>query len=478
MQFTIGKSTVSFDIKEGQDYEEVAQALLSDETVKAELKEHAASFYFRAWDRDGGLDQSTVNTVIGKALDEGVDAAVNYMLENDFDQEALLYYHHSNGKESTSTFLNGFLTGYAAAADLDDDEIEAFEEAVLDAVGEWVAEEMAEADKSQPHEIFASHDKVRVAFIQGYGTAGYMDDIHTSHADVTCQSDTVKPDRNLMLQFKLLNVSPVEFVEYYKAKTGYDLCNPEFGDEVSEYRRGQYTENAQAWRFACAVYRGEDVSELEIPDWLSHGNRSQDMADVIRSCRDLDRPSAVSLETMETILDNATYGGVATWYGRVSAKEIMQGQFENSFVARGGLIGVHDFINGSGYIDTAQNPVLIDMRDGKLVGDASYRYNPEEVYGFVQRSLDAETVGCQVGDWVRFSENSWRCAANDEGIHAEIVRTGEFTFSISTKDRMNGAAGQLDNNVVAGTLEDAMEEASSHLADQSPTVASTPAPRM
>jgi hypothetical protein len=478
MQFTIGKSTVSFDIKEGQDYAAIAQTLLSDETVKAALKEHAASFYFRSWDSDDRIEQATIDKVVAKALEEGVDAAIDYMIENHFDREPSLYYHNCDGKESTRKVLSSFLTEYASTAEMDDDDVEEFEEAILEAAAEHVVEEMAEADKSQPHEIFSKNETARVAFVQGYGTVGYIDDIHTSHADTTCQSDTVMPDRNLMLQFKLMNVSPVEFVEYYKAKHGQDLREPEFGDGVSAYRRGQFIENAQAWRFACDVYEGRDVSANQIPDWLSYGNRSLEMADVIRGCRDLDRPSAVSLETLETILDNASYGGVATWYGRLNAREILQGCFENSFVAEGGQIGVHDFVNGSGYLGSVERPVLIDMRDGKLVGDDRFRYNPESVYGFVQRALDTDTVGVKVSDWVRFAENSWRCAANEEGVYAEIVRTGEFTFSVTTKDRVNGAAGGLDGALVAGTLDDAKEEAASHLADNAPVSHASPAPRM
>lgn len=469
MQFTIGKSTVTMEFPDSKDHSAVATAFLANPDVDAALKEHAASFYFSAWDRDGDVDQSTINTVIGIALDRGADAAADYMIENNFDTNPSEYFRACDGVQSTTKFIENFLSTFASENDIEEDteEWDSFRETVIEQVTETVEEQMSETDKSIPADFFKRGDEARVSFIQGYGTRGYIDDIVSGYADNTCQSDTVNPDRNLMLQFKLLNISPVEFVEYYKEKRGHDLANPTFGEGVSDYRRRQFLENAQAWRFACDVYNGVDVSEAEIPDWLDYGTRAREMAEVIRSGRDLDRPSAVSLDTLETILDNATYGGVGTWYGRVSAKEIMQGQFENSFVATGGQIGVHDFINGSGYVTTVEADVLIDLRDGKLVSDSSYRYNPESVYGFTRRALDGDTKGVTLTDWVRYKEGGWRsCEKSEDGLYAEISLVADVdgerkNFSISYKDGDNHTRG--DAFTFIGTLAAAKDYAKSFL---------------
>ncbi|MCV9963673.1 hypothetical protein OIU34_17370 [Pararhizobium sp. BT-229] len=459
MQFTIGKSTVNMEFPDSKDNNAVASAFLANPDVAAAVKEHAASFYFQAWDRDGDLDQSTINTVIGIALDKGTDAAADYMIENDFDVNPSDYFRACDGEKSTTKLIENFLSTFASENGIEEDSEDwnAFCEAVLERVTEKVEEQLSDTDKSSPADFFKRGDQVRISFIQGYETRGYIEDIFSAHADNTCQTDTVKPDRNLMLQFKLLNISPVEFVEYYKEKRGHDLANPTFGEGVSDYHRRQFLENAQAWRFACDVYNGVDVSESEIPDWLDYGSRAQEMAEVIRSCRDLDRPSAVSLETLETILDNATYGGVGTWYGRVSAKEIMQGQFENSFVATGGQIGVHDFINGSGYLTDVENDVLIDLRDGKLIGDARFRNNPESVYGFTRRALDGDTKGATLTDWVRHKDGGWRsCEKSEDGLYAEISLVGDVNgerknFSIVYKNGDNQSQG--DTFDFSGTLD-------------------------
>jgi hypothetical protein len=466
MQFTIGQSTVTMEFPDSKDYDAVTTAFLANSDVNAALKEHAASFYFAAWDRDGDVDESTLNTVIGIALDRGTDAAVEYMIENDFDIAPSQHFHACNGTATTTKFIENFLYTFASENGIEQysHEWDDFREAVLEQVTETVEEMMSETDKSKPSDFFKRGDDVRISFIQGYETRGYIEDIDTNHADTTCQSDTVIPDRNLMLQFKLFNISPVEFVEYYKAERGYDLANPTFGDGVSDYRRRQFTENAQAWRFACDVYSGTDVSEHEIPDWLDD---AQEMAAIIRSCRDLDRPSATSLETLETIFDNATYGGVATWYGRVSAKEIMQGAFENSFIATGGQIGVHDFVNGSGYFSNVEADVLIDLRDGKLVGDKKFRDNPEHTYGFTRRALDTDTKSASLTDWVRHKEGSWRnCTKSEEGLYVEItfvedIDTDHKNFSIAYKDDVNSTRG--DTFSFSGTLEATKEYAKSFL---------------
>ncbi|MDW9478846.1 hypothetical protein GOB57_09130 [Sinorhizobium meliloti] len=458
MQFTIGKSTVTMEFPNSKDFSAVASAFLADPVVATAVKEHAASFYFQAWDRDGDVDQRTIDKVIDIALDKGVDAAADYMVENNFDINPSAYFYWCEGKKTTTALISSFIDAFAKENGLEEDstELESFRDTVLEWVVETVEEQMADGDKSTPADFFKRGDEARVSFIQGYEKRGYIEDIFSAHADNTCQTDTVKPDRNLMLQFKLLNISPVEFVEYYKEKRGHDLANPTFGEGVSDYHRRQFLENAQAWRFACDVYKGADVSEAELPDWLDYGNRAQEMAEVIRSCRDLDRPSAVSLETLETILDNATYGGVGTWYGRVSAKEVMQGQFGSSFVATGGQIGVHDFINGSGYLTGVEQEVLIDLRDGKLISDARFRDNPESVYGFTRRALDGETKGAKLSDWVRYGEGLWRSTTpTQDGAYAEIslvrvVDDERQLFAISTKDASNQ---ELDRYEFSGTLE-------------------------
>lgn len=485
MQFTIGKSTVTMEFSNSKDYAAVASAFLADPTVAAALKDHAASFYFRSWDRDGDVDQQTIDKVVGIALDQGVPAAVDYMIENDFDINPSEYFRACEGRKTTTSFISGFINAFAEENGIEEDsaEWESFVETVLEWVVETIEEHMSEEDKSTPADFFKRGDEARVSFIQGYEKRGYIDDIFSAHADNTCQSDTVKPDRNLMLQFKLFNISPVEFVDYYKERRGYDLANPTFGDGVSDYHRRQFLENAQAWSFACAVYNGSDVSEIEIPDWLDYGTRAEEMAEVIRSCRDLDRPSAFSLETLETILDNATYGGVGTWYGRVNAKEIMQGQFENSFVATGGQIGVHDFINGSGYLTDVENDVLIDLRDGKLISDARFRNNPESVYGFTRRALDGETKGTKPSDWVRFGEGLWRSIApTQDGVYAEIklertLDDERQLFAISSKDASNQ---ELDRYEFSGTIESAqaygIEFLANHAPSDAPNGPSAPSP--
>lgn len=476
MQFTIGQSTVTMTFPDSKDFSAVANAFLANPLVAAAIKDHAASFNFRAWDRDGDVDQQTINKVIDIALDKGADAAADYMTENDFDINPSEYFHVCEGKKTTTALISSFVDAFAEENGLEDgaDEYGRFREQLLQWVVETVEEHMTNEDKSTPADFFKRGDEARVSFIQGYETRGYIEDISSAHADNICQSDTVKPDRNLMLQFKLFNISPVEFVEYYKEKRGHDLVNPTFGEGVSDYHRGQFLENAQAWRFACAVYNGADVSDIEIPDWLDYGNRAQEMAEVIRSCRDLDRPSAVSLDTLETILDNATYGGVGTWYGRVSAKEIMQGQFDNSFVATGGQIGVHDFVNGSGYLTFVEKDVLIDLRDGKLVSDERFRDNPESVYGFTRRGLDCETKGVKLTDWVRFGEGQWRSTApTQDGVYAEItlgraVDDDRKFFVISTKDASNQ---ELDRYEFSGTIESVQAYGIDFLASHAPSAA-------
>lgn len=485
MQFKIGNTTVDIDFADPTNYEAVGKALAANTAVQAELSNIAAGMHFQAWDRDGDVEQSTIDKIIGIALEDGVEQAEQYMVENNFDTNPSDYYHYCGGRDATSRHLDAFFTEFEELNGIEDgdDESEEFREAVLEAVRPIVEEKLPETDKSVPADFFNRRDEAKIAFIQGYGTRGYLDDIGSSHADTLCQSDTVKPNMSLMLQFKLMNISPVEFVEYYKAKRGHDLANPEFGDGVTDYYRRQLLENAQAWRYACAVFNGEDVTDFEIPDWLEYGSRSQDMADVIRGCRDLDRPSAVSYETLEVIFDNAGYGGVATWCGRVNAKEVMQGAFAKSFVARGGQIGVHDFGGGAGHFESAENEVLIDLRDGKLVVGSRLA---DKVYGFTRKATDTQTRSVALSECVRYRDESWRTvAAGENGLYVDMVMTGaagdgRHVFHVSSKNVANVTEGPLQDFEICCTLDEAKAFAVDALNDMTleKTAEATNAPRM
>ena len=483
MKFTIGKTAVDMDFAEKADHSAVADRLLANPSVIAEIEKHADGFYFRAWERDGDIDQSTIDRVIGKALDDGIDAAVDYMIENDFDKNPSDYFHHCDGRSSTTRLLEGFFTAYEEENGIEPDSVEAemFREVVMEQAIELIEARMSETDKSVPADFFGSRDEVKVVFVQGYGKYGQgLDDLYTDHLDNVSQAATVIPDHNLMLQFKLMNVSPVEFVEYYKTKRGEDLTNPVFSDGVSDYTRRQYLDNAKAWRFACATFMGQDTLDFDLPDWLARPAVAAEMAEIVRSCRDLDTPSPVSLDALETVLDNSTYGGVGTWYGRISAKEVMQGGFEKSFVATGGQIGVHDFINGSGYLSDVEDAVVIDLTSGRLFQEDRFGYGPESVYGFTRRALDGSTKPVEVSDWVRPSEGSWRSVKSSaDGLYAEVTLVGGVSgnehnglYEVSTKNAFNVTTGPFDGYEVSGTLNDA-KEAFEDFLEEVPAIAET-----
>lgn len=424
MKFTIGKSVVNIDFADNDGADDIARKFVSNADVAAALAQHASTFHFRAWDNEGSLDQSSIDKVAGIALEKGVDAAVDYMVENNYDVNPSDHYRNLNGDGSTTKFVSDFLASMSDARGWEEgsDEYDELADRVVEVAGEYVEQRFADTDNSQPSDVFAARDTTIATFVQGYGSKGLMPDIETRHVDSICHSSTVIPDRNLMLQFKLFNLSPVEFVEYFKNTRGEDLRKPEFGDDVSDYYRNQLRENAKGWKIVCAACSGDDLSELDIPEWLEPSDRDA-LAASARSCRDLDRAQVASTELAIELLDNATYGGVGFWTGSLNAREIMQGGFEKSFSATGGILGIHDFEGGGGHSVLAPEGVLIDLTEGRLFTETSYRNTPHRASDFTRNQLRCQTKSAEVSEWVRFKSDGWRSTAEtSDGVYAEINR--------------------------------------------------------
>jgi hypothetical protein len=129
---------------------------------------------------------------------------------------------------------------------------------------------------------------------------------------------------------------------------------------------------------------------------------------------------------------------------------------------------------------------LIDLRDGKLVGDSRFRNNPESTYGFVQSALDTDSNGTKLSDWLQYKEGGWRSLASAEnGRYAEIsfVQDGETAdrkvYSITVKNGDN-REGSIESYQFYGKFDDAKMVADEFVSSVAPeaTKAATAGPRV
>ena len=432
MEFEIDGEIINLDIFKADSHHSIASKFISHTAVKEKLTKIANDFYYAAYpDPDqGGASDTLINKIAGAYLEGGIDKVQEVIFDEELFQstsDTIFYSGNSNFSDDISTnFYEAYLQKFGLT---DSQELSHLRNLIDDYVRDEVVQLMEDGDTSVFTDLFSSHDTIRLSYIEGRGQYGCIDDISTHHNDVCSESTTILADINTMLLFKLLNVSPLKFVDYMREERNVDLLNPEISDSLTETSKKSYRENAQAWRFICAIDGGEYIEDnFDYPYWLSSDDEQVTLASLVRQTHDDTRKPVVSMKDLVTILDNSSYGGVGTLYFRVNVKSLLKGELDNQFLAKGGQIGLHDFINGSGYLSDVTNEVLIDPSSGSITTDDSFGYAPESVYGFVQSYLDVNIKPFESdnNDLKMYKPGSWRCVFdNDKMATVQLEETEE-----------------------------------------------------
>jgi len=474
MKIKLGIGEAEVDVSERDTEEDVAAKIAALAPVVAIAKEVGASAYFRAFETFDGMSDSTAREIAARWLEsrDGEGGIGDLFIENDWCQDGDAYFREGGPKDELVSRLEAAVEAVTDAfEDLDADEIM---EALVEALREDCVQAMYDNDASTPADAIPRHVTVELPFIPDYGDRG-IEDLFTSHTDTVSGSETVIPDAALMRALKFFNVSPREFVEE-AARRGIDLVSGEVGEGTSDYRRRQAEENALRWCAVLDVEAGStgNISRLplrsqgEIADW----NETVELA---RTAKDHDRPASLSMDSLFTVLDNATYGGVPCYVMRVPLKDLVAGKFDTPFLATGGFVGLHDFINGSGYIEAPDGPVLIDPSNGGFRVRES-KDEVDDVYGIVHRYYEARVAPVEVSPWQRIREDMWLRREGD-GREAVVTRAsagdGTEEFWIATADGEGEAAGPRAVAEAYLSLEEAKAEGDRALAEE---WAASPAP--
>lgn len=451
MKFTIGGQEGEIEIADVSDFDGSAAALLAHPGLVSAVTEFASTAGFRAWEADEGLDAGTVEKIAGICVTKGTDAAVEYMLDNGLARSPDEYWPAlgRDGQERLFDVVGSAVAEYARIAT--PEAARGFTEALHSGLLELAEEKMAELDRSRPHDIFMRGDTVQLAYIPALGQNGVAGPVQTSYADHMSSSVSVSPDAALMRLFRLLNVSPVEFLQHIRITRGEDLMAPEFNDDASSSHRARYEELAAKWRFVSAVFSGDAVDATKTGIYVLDDPRARaEFAEAVRATRDLRREPAVTMAQLEDVLDNATDGGAPAYIFAANAREVIDGSYEGSFISSGGKVGLLDFLNGSGYFVDLGEDTLIDMAAGKLIVNGTFGHGWKNVFDFTHRELEAETKGARPDRFVEFSEKTYRSIAprTDGGyivVHAGATTQSEAVVRSYTGDGAEGgpfAGGQ------------------------------------
>lgn len=403
--------------------------IVGSDGVEKVLESIGDDQYFTHFEYDQyGLDGSTCRKLAAAYVEGGLDGLHEKFDTYTLERSPYEYYENVGAKQDVSSFIDEIIEQLkeqleekgvtAVLSGIDDDE--SLKEELQDSFKESVIEYMRQSDESDFTDAISPHDKVEVSFIPGYADLA-VDDLFTAHHDNCFDPTTAYPDGNLMRILSFLNIAPSEFVKDVKEAYEIDLTEPQIEESYSEYRIKDEEQKAHLWRAILGVEAGrnDEVASLQLNGDYEI-RRWNDTVDAFKDKKDYDRPRVFERDGLITVMANASYGGVGAWVARLPLKDLLDGKFDEPFLARGGQVGIHDYINGSGYIEGPENPVLIDLSQGAFrAGRDERKDEVDDVYGFVASALEPKIEEYKKPDWHRAGPGRW--IRQHENVTAEIV---------------------------------------------------------
>lgn len=458
-----GHADAYIDIEEGALPEDVAEAFAATEAGKALADKVGKASYFEAWPLEQDMDDGIAVEIAKTYAEGGIDAVMELAISQDWDSSVEDCYESST-KDDLERALRDFVETATDEADwIDGDELT---EACCEALKDRLFDAMREGDTSTFEGSIPSHVRVETGFIPDYNALG-VDDMHMSHWDVCFSAETAIPDSNLMRFLKFMNVAPSEFIETCRTR-GFDPSKPSRGEGMSDYRWKQAEESAQWWRaiLDAEAGRDEEISKLLIQDEHAMAEWNSTV-ELVRTGKDYDRPTLVPMDDIFTMMTEASYGGVPVWAAKLPLRELLAGKFDKPFTATGGVVGIHDFINGSGYLDVLRGEIRIDPATGGYRHSTAGRWSIDDVYGFVGSVWRAETGAWEKSEWVRNRPNGWTRSAGD-GKYATVSLSkgddGVDEYWVHTFDKDGAEAGPRTTAEVFADLDSAKADADEALA--------------
>jgi hypothetical protein len=447
---------VDIELHDEISMESLISTLAAHPAIQEIAKDVGSGSYFERFEPYNGVyDRSQLVPIVDAYLRGGIEAAEEYVeTEDGWANSPETAFAHSvkSELESEMRTVADLVTAHERFEDAENE----ITDGLTEALEELCIEAMADADKSKITSLFGSHDKFEMSFGIDLDKLG-VEDLHMYYSRKNWFSvETLDPDAKFMRMFKLMNISPSAFIEYIIEAHGYDPRNTEMPEGVTadSWTGRAILEQANRWQaFSDVAYDG--IVSRETRSKFEDGfDRYCDALEVEgRTVCDLDRPAAMSMEELCVLIDNAGGGGVPVYTGRYQMKDILSGKLDKPFIAKKGLIGIHDFVNGSGHmvdndIEVLINPTVGGFRTKSINGP----------YDFNGSAFDNEITPVDGVDWVHFVADCWRAEPGLDGAYAELwaeETANGVTYWLSTYDKNRDAAGLYAESEAFDSLEEA-----------------------
>jgi hypothetical protein len=504
MNFTIAEGhTVDFD-PTSRDFDKLGASLAKLDAFKKIALDIGTKSYFATFtELEMGPDTSEkfVDAYFSGGRDAVHQLIVDERWHNEVD-DAYWENEKSNFEDRLRDALESLADAIVEASG--DEDLDATE--IVDALVEYLEEElrqnvwnaMIEQDSSKIEDCIPTHAKTEFIFVPDTAKLS-PDDLTVDFVGNYLALDTIVPNLNFLRMLQFFNISVGEYMEAARAyidgiregeKAAYDAEYPKKLAAEQERRANRDASRASAgtdpetydeppvaphvpypaldagdsygqyWRAIEGIENGDvtEASKLELPYSYSREQWNA-MVRKLSMGRDVSRPAALTMESLREIVENC--GGSADipcFVMRAKIADILAGKFDGPVLAEGGLIGLHDFMNGAGHLLKTDAPVLLDPATGSWSARIA-GYSVDDVYGMVSKAYEASVEATSASSlWPMVRSDVYRHETMD-GRTAEIFTQrdadGEFEFWVTTYDLELEPAGPFETPEVWPTLTEA-----------------------
>lgn len=233
------------------------------------------------------------------------------------------------------------------------------EDALSDTLKEFIENAMMDADTSTVNDLYSEIGDISMVFVPSSEKLWSEDSMMTIDS-VAPNPEFIVPDEQFEDFIKMVNIMPIEFVSAVKEASQIDLLNENSSSRALE------------WQALCS----KTSNELGIKTKRKSSLSGAEMLEIIENaastyitpvmCVDIDAETVIKMATSEN-------------------KELL--------ITDGGQIGVHDFLNGSGHLETSAGTVVISANIDNwttMNGSECFGYSDmDSVYGMTSSATKA-----------------------------------------------------------------------------------------
>ena len=438
MQFEVSGKKCRLLFDNPSNYKEVASHFLSDSVVSGAFTSFVQGLNYNRYTEEkfmiggGSMGDADVGRIVDAYFNG--DDIENVISSIGVGKSIPAFLGEIDGFDFVDKSIIDFYETFVATYGLIDSSARSeLKAALMTAASDYIIDMMKSLDKSTYRDLFEIDETVELVFVPSSCRSkfsGFIDSRSVVNvSDVDSELTLVMDDEALNL-LKLLNVSASDFVDFLKDKSGFDVLNSHNNIGLISQKCTRFRDNLEAWKFVCDVESKTPVSsDFNYPVWLKDEKYRNHISSIARVLLDDSRPPAISMESLCTILENPSDGGVATYNFEGNVRALLSGEYGKPFIAQGGRVGLHNFGEDSGYLTAVDSEILVDVRSGEIFAESGLANPPCDTYHTEPGVMTTTTKPYHLSGLVQRDNNNWRSSdIREDGGYLEIELNPDIAF--------------------------------------------------